>query len=146
MLIVNNGILSKRLKKLREEKGYLQKFVADKLGIRSNTLSGYENGSRSPDPEMLLALSELYNVTTDYLLGKSDDPNLTEKDESDIAKRMEKLRRDLTTGEGLSYHGEPMSDEAIESLLEAIEYADRQTTRVNKKYIPKKYRKDNDNT
>ncbi len=145
-MIVNNGILSKRLKKLREEKGYLQKFVADKLGIRSNTLSGYENGSRSPDPEMLLALSELYNVTTDYLLGKSDDPNLTEKDESDIAKRMEKLRRDLTTGEGLSYHGEPMSDEAIESLLEAIEYADRQTTRVNKKYIPKKYRKDNDNT
>ncbi len=143
MLIVNNGILPKRLKKLREEHGYLQKFVADKLGIRSNTLSGYENGSRSPDPEMLLALSELYNVTTDYLLGKSDDPNLTEKDKSDIAKRMEKLRRDLTAGEGLSYHGEPMSDEAIESLLEAIEYADRQTTRVNKKYIPKKYRKDN---
>ncbi|WP_069201767.1 helix-turn-helix domain-containing protein [Bacillus niameyensis] len=73
---MSNGILPKRLKKLREEHGYLQKFVADKLGIRSNTLSGYENGSRSPDPEMLVAISELYNVTTDYLLGRTDDPNL----------------------------------------------------------------------
>ncbi len=36
-----------------------------------------------------------------------------------------------------------MSEEAIESLLEAIEYAERQTKRINKKYIPKKYREDN---
>lgn len=73
---MSNSILAKRLKELREERGYLQKFVADKLGIRSNTLSGYENGTRSPDPDMLIALSNLYNVTTDYLLGKSDQPHL----------------------------------------------------------------------
>lgn len=36
--------LSKRLKNLRESKGYLQKYVADKIGVKSNTLSGYENG------------------------------------------------------------------------------------------------------
>lgn len=142
-LQVNNSILPKRLKELREKSGYLQKFVADKLGVKSNTLSGYENGTRSPDPDMLISLAKLYDVTTDYLLGKSDSPALTEKDEQDIAKRMEKLKKDLTSAEGLSFHGEPLSEEAIESLLEAIEYAERQTTRINKKYIPKKYRKDN---
>ena len=135
-------ILSRKLKNLRDKHGYLQKFVADKLGVRSNTLSGYESGARAPDPKMLVDLAEFYNVTTDYLLGKSDNPELTEKDERDIAKRMEQIKEDLTTGDGLSFHGEPISPEARDSLLEAIEYAERQTTRINKKYIPKKYRDD----
>lgn len=141
---MNNSILPKRLKKLREKSGYLQKFVADKLGIKSNTLSGYENGTRSPDPDMLIALAKLYNVTTDYLLGKSDNPSLTEKDERDIAKRMEKIKMDLIEGnaggEGLSFKGEPMSKEAMESLLESLEILERQTTLINKKFIPKKHR------
>lgn len=72
---MGNSILARRLKNLREKHGYLQKFVADKLGVRSNTLSGYENGTRSPDPEMLVELARLYNVTTDYLLGETDNPN-----------------------------------------------------------------------
>lgn len=76
-----NEKLPKRLKELRESKGYLQKFVADKIGVKSNTLSGYENGTRSPDPDMIVRLAQLYNVTTDYLLGKSDDPNKTEDEE-----------------------------------------------------------------
>lgn len=66
---MKDNILPKRLRELREEKGYLQKFVADKIGVRSNTLSGYENGTRSPDPEMIKKLADLYGVTTDYLLG-----------------------------------------------------------------------------
>jgi len=43
---MENITISKKLKELREEKGYLQKFVADKIGVRGNTLSGYENGTR----------------------------------------------------------------------------------------------------
>lgn len=77
---MENSILARRLKNLREKHGYLQKFVADKLGVRSNTLSGYENGTRSPDPDMLIQLAKLYNVTTDYLLGHSDQPHLTEEE------------------------------------------------------------------
>jgi|SRR5699024_6607399 len=78
---MENAILARRLKNLRDKNGYKQSFVADKLGVRSNTLSGYENGTRSPDPDMLVSLSNFYNVTTDYLLGKSNEPHLTE-DES----------------------------------------------------------------
>lgn len=144
MVVMENSILPKRLKELREKHGFLQKFVADKLGIRSNTLSGYENGTRSPDPDMLNSLANLYNVTTDYLLGRTDEPQLTEKDERDIAKRMEKMKKDLlrgsANGEGLSFMGEPMSPEAIDSLLEALEHAERIATIANKKYTPKKYR------
>lgn len=73
---MNDGILAKRLKELREERGYFQKFVADKLGIRSNTLSGYENGTRMPDPAMLTKIADLYNVSADYLLGRTSVRNL----------------------------------------------------------------------
>ena len=81
VMSMKNDILPKRLKLLRDKKGYKQQFVADKIGVRSNTLSGYETGSRSPDPEMIKKLAELYGVTTDYLLGHSDKPNQTEEEE-----------------------------------------------------------------
>lgn len=66
--------LPKKLKALRDERGWFQKHVADKLNIKSNTLSGYENGTRSPDPEMLVRIAELYNVSVDYLLGREGNP------------------------------------------------------------------------
>ncbi|MEG0259639.1 MAG: helix-turn-helix transcriptional regulator [Lysinibacillus sp.] len=72
---MDDGILAKRLKALREERGYFQKFVADKLGIKSNTLSGYENGTRMPDPMMLSKLADLYKVSSDYLIGLTDQKN-----------------------------------------------------------------------
>ncbi|MBU8908552.1 helix-turn-helix transcriptional regulator [Desertibacillus haloalkaliphilus] len=74
----------------------------------------------------------------------NQETELTDKDEKDVAKRMDKLRNDLTSEDGLMFNGEPMSEEAKESFLEAMEYAFRQTQRINKKYIPKKYRKDKD--
>lgn len=71
--------LAKRLKELRDKSGWLQRDVADKLNVRSNTLSGYESGTRSPDPEMIVKLAELYQVSTDYLLGHKNHDD----DESD---------------------------------------------------------------
>src|SRR5699024_11912434 len=90
---MENAILARRLKNLRDKNGYKQSFVADKLGIRSNTLSGYENGTRSPDPEMLISLAEFYNVTTDYLLGRSNDPKLTEEEAFEAFKKDPTLER-----------------------------------------------------
>jgi len=112
---MSNTILSRRLKNLREKHGYLQKFVADKLGVRSNTLSGYENGSRSPDPEMLVKLAELYDVTTDYLLGKSDSPNLNQDEET------EKILNDPQTNI-MFKDWEKMNDEQREEALNIIRY------------------------
>ncbi|QKY69441.1 DNA-binding protein [Lentibacillus sp. CBA3610] len=76
---------------------------------------------------------------------KNYDADADTKEEKDIAKRMKQIREDLTHDDGLNFDGEPMSEEAIESLLDAMEYAVRQTQRINKKYIPKKYRNNKDN-
>ncbi|KML36369.1 helix-turn-helix domain-containing protein [Cytobacillus firmus] len=133
-----------RLKKEREKRKWSQKEVAEKIGITNAVLSNYERDYRDPDTETLKKLADLYEVETDYLLGRSDfqksNINLQSKDEKDIAKRMEKIRQDLSEDDGYMLMGEPISEEAKESIMDAMEYAIRQATRINKKYIPKKYR------
>ncbi|WP_251169146.1 helix-turn-helix domain-containing protein [Cytobacillus firmus] len=64
-----------RLRKCRDKKGYTQKFVADKIGIKNNTLSSYESGKRQPDYEILKKLSDLYEVTIDYILTGNQSTN-----------------------------------------------------------------------
>ena len=56
------------LRKIREERGILQKEVAVTLGISRATYSNYETGLRNPDPEMLRALAGFYSVSIDELL------------------------------------------------------------------------------
>lgn len=139
-------MLGERLRELRKSKKLTAKQLGEKFNLAESTISGYETGARKPDIELVRSFAKFFGVTTDYLLGVSNTPDLTEKDEKDIAKRMDKIKEDLKKAkdtDGLNFYGEPMSEEAIESLLEAIEYAERQTIRINKKYTPKKYRKDN---
>lgn len=64
-----------RLKSLRLEKKFSQIELSKKLNISNVTLSQYENGIRKPDLDTLTNLSNYFNVTTDYLLGKSDIKN-----------------------------------------------------------------------
>lgn len=92
---MENKTISKKLKELREEKGYLQKFVADKIGVRGNTLSGYENGTRSPDPEMIIKLAELYDVSTDYLLGRTDKRITEDSSEDDIEEELKEIMSEM---------------------------------------------------
>lgn len=61
--------LGEKLKHLRENRGYMQRDVANDLGIAPNTLSGYERNVRKPDSETLKALAVYYGVTVDDLLG-----------------------------------------------------------------------------
>lgn len=63
------------------------------------------------------------------------------KDEKDIAKRIEDLDENLMNGDGLMLFGNPISPEAIESLVEALSSGIRQAKITNKKYTPKKYKK-----
>lgn len=65
----------KRLRELRERKGYTLEQVATKLGLRNQYVSNYELGKRSPDYETLKKFADFYNVTTDYILGNSDIEN-----------------------------------------------------------------------
>jgi len=56
------------LYEIRKKKGYSQLKVAMDLNITRETLSHYENGKRSPDLEMLVALSKYFNKSIDYLI------------------------------------------------------------------------------
>lgn len=62
-----------KLKTLREEHHYSQRIVASRLGCSISIISSYETGERFPSLSNLIALSYLYHVTTDYLLGKTDN-------------------------------------------------------------------------
>ena len=65
--------LPQKLKALRIQYGYSQRQVAEKVGVSPSIISGYETGERTPSTETLLALSYLYNASTDYLLGKKGE-------------------------------------------------------------------------
>lgn len=62
-----------RLIKLREEKGYSQDELASKVGITQQTLSRYEKGQRQATIEFVVKAARIFNVSTDYLLGLSDN-------------------------------------------------------------------------
>jgi len=66
-------ILSKRLKELRIENNYSQREIADLMGISQVTYSHYELGRRSVSIQNLVKIAKIYNVSTDYLLGLSDN-------------------------------------------------------------------------
>ncbi len=56
------------LREIRKEKGYSQLKVAFALNISREALSLYENGKRSPDTEMLIKMSQYFNVSIHYLV------------------------------------------------------------------------------
>jgi len=66
-------LLAERLKLLRTEKELTQQDVADKLEITRQAYNNYETGKRKLDNESLIVLSEFFGVSTDYLLGKTDN-------------------------------------------------------------------------
>ena len=66
-------LLGKRLKELREEKGLTQKEIADKLNLHSVTYLHYEKDQREPPLKILMEMALFFDVSTDYLLGLSDE-------------------------------------------------------------------------
>lgn len=141
------AIIGKRLKKAREDAKFTQMKAADKLGISNGTLSGYERNYRDPDTDILNKMADLYGVTVEWLMGRTDDSLIKNempltKEERDIAKRLEEFKNEIENSDGLAFSGEPLSEEAKESLIESMEHIFRQTQRINKKYTPKKYRDD----
>ena len=63
-----------RLKDLREDKDLMQKEVASILGIDQRVYSNYETGKREIPTRFVVILADYYNTTTDYLLGRTNNP------------------------------------------------------------------------
>lgn len=65
-------MLGKRLEECRKELKMTKKEVAELLKIDQSTYGKYELGKREPDTEMLQKLADIYNTSTDYLLGRTN--------------------------------------------------------------------------
>lgn len=66
----------KRIKDLREDHDYTQKQVGNGINISQRLYSYYERGERTVPPEILIALADFYEVSTDYILGRTDKPKV----------------------------------------------------------------------
>ncbi|WHM22418.1 helix-turn-helix transcriptional regulator [Bacillus subtilis] len=139
--------VGQRIKAIRKERKLTQVQLADKANLSRSYLADIERDRYNPSLSTLESVADALGVQVSAIVGeenliKEEPVEYNAKEEKDIAKRMEEIRRDLENSDGLSFSGEPMSPEAIESLMEAMEHIVRQTQRINKKYTPKKYRKD----
>lgn len=65
---------SARVKALRESKGLSQDALGKIIGVKRYSVYTYEKGRNYPDIPRLIALADYFDVTTDYLLGRTDKP------------------------------------------------------------------------
>ncbi|HIY46317.1 MAG TPA: helix-turn-helix domain-containing protein [Candidatus Borkfalkia excrementipullorum] len=65
-------LFSERARQLRKEAGLSQTQLAQKLGITQRKLSYLESGQSEPDMETLCRMADFFDVTTDYLLGRTE--------------------------------------------------------------------------
>lgn len=78
--------LSKRLTKIREERGYKRTELAETLGIPYRTITNYETGEREPGHSYIIKIAKLFNVTTDYILGLENETGSPDQDAPDSSE------------------------------------------------------------
>lgn len=145
-----------KIKEERLKKGLNQPDLAKIMCVSKQTVSNWESNKRTPDIDTLKKLSEFFNVSTDYLLGKNThenspeslitskettvwEPTLNEKDKKDI----EKMTNDFLNGldGGVMLNGEILDDVTLELFKQSVKNGIQYAKLTNKKkYTPKKYR------
>jgi transcriptional regulator with XRE-family HTH domain len=73
-----SDVFQERLKAAREFRGWSQEELGAKAGMPASSVGHYESGSRKPSFDTLRKLANTLDVTTDYLLGRVDEPGLAE--------------------------------------------------------------------
>lgn len=109
-----------RLQALRKEKGVSREELAQALQLSYSAIAKYETNIRKPDQETLKKIADYFDVTVDYLLGRSNHRKLTRKDERDIEKIIEETRQKIENTEGLMLDGNILDQEDIEAIINAM--------------------------
>lgn len=86
-------MFTQRLKNARNRIKLTQEELATKVNTTKATISNYENGYSSPSNDMLILLSDVLNVSTDYLLGRSNTPTMSEHQEFEAFTTNPELER-----------------------------------------------------
>lgn len=80
-----------RLKELREKKGLSQKAFSMKLGVSQSTVGMWESKKREPNFETAKKIADFFNVSVDYILGRTNDANYVDPDD-ELNEYLEYLR------------------------------------------------------
>lgn len=71
--------IANRIQWLRKQKGFSQEELADKVGVSRQAVSKWESEQSTPDLEKIIAMSELFEVTTDYILKGVEPASITNR-------------------------------------------------------------------
>lgn len=123
--------------------------VSKATGISQSTFSNWKSRRNLLSADKATLIANYFGVSLDYLMtGKEEPkekvPELTARDERDIAKDLDNIMKKLTSGESgpASYDGEELDPEAAELFRDELEIALRRLKLINKeKHTPKKYKK-----
>ena len=69
-------LINERLKVLRKQSGATQKSVAEAIGVKEVSYQRFEYGTVRPSLDTLIALADYFQVSLDYLIGRSDNPQM----------------------------------------------------------------------
>lgn len=138
-------MLFDRVKELCKKRGISISELENNVGFGKNTIYKWKN--QSPKAETLQKVADYFGVTTDYLLGRTDTPQFSAKNERDVQKMLSEMKDGLTNKHTLAYFkndGEEIDEEDAELLAEALEFVVRQSKLIaKKKFTRKDYRKNN---
>ncbi len=132
-----------RLKEKRLEANLTQVQLAEKVSVTARTIQNYELGTRKPTKfDVVERIAAALNTTAEYLLGNSGMYVLAAQEQggAKAAKDIDALVGEVT---GL-FAGGSLSEEALEGAMKALNDAYWIAKEKNKKYTPKKYRKDDE--
>ena len=135
-----------RIKELAQQHGISLRKLSVDLGFGESTI--YKWKDQDPKGKDLAKVADHFGVTTDYLLGLTDTPQFTQKDEKDVQKTLEDMIQGLNNKSSLAYmkNGDQEIDpDDAELLAASLENVVRQSKLLAKqKFTPKKYRKNQD--
>lgn len=139
-------MLGERIRKARLAKGLTQKQLAEILNVTDATVNRYEKGIRKPDPEMLKAIADVLNVSIDYLLGKTDVPNIHIPES--FSQKYKVTKRDMLQYEDFVKHvnaffmDDKVADEDKEKLFKDISELFWKAKEMNKEKYGRKKKKE----
>src|SRR5699024_10801398 len=132
-----------RVKELAKKQGISIVELEEKLGFGRNSLYSWKK--KTPNGDRLSKVADYFGVTTDYLLGRTETPQFTSKDERDIQKKLTEMIDGLSDDSSLAYlnnGGTEIDEEDAELIRSALERTLRRSKLLAKeKFTPKKYRK-----
>ncbi|MBD7912022.1 MULTISPECIES: helix-turn-helix domain-containing protein [Clostridium] len=113
--------LSDRLKELRKENNMTQSDLGKILGVGKTTISMYENGNSTPNDEIKIKIANYFNISLDYLLGKSEIRNY-----NNTIKPMDKINKLVKENNintlAAHFEGEEFTEDDLEDIENFIRY------------------------